>query len=955
MSGNTAQYQEALEPWLVGGISDKGEQRGFCPLHEDPAISNSPSASFNWENGRWNHVGYDGCGGMIDRLAKRVLKHEIEKPDVEEKHERSTNVVTLNFKQTGDQLPTDDDIERWHMTLLGAPDRLKVMTDERGLTNDTLKFFQVGWDGERYTIPVRDAEGVLQNVRRYHPKAKASKDKMFSINGHGEVRLFHPELLSGYDEVIITEGELDMMVAHQHGLPAVTHTAGAGTFKAHWGPEFQDKDVFIVYDCDDAGRRGAVSAAKRLVPHARNVYIVDMNLDRKGADITDFLVNMGHTAADLKELMQQAREDGAFAARSAPPPVPTAGTKVSVMQSQDDSIEGAIEMVAAITGKQDPPYLVPKQFLATCDQSKGDVCNFCPMATWNGSYTDAIPVNDPTLLEFIEQPDEHKRKVLRHRVGAKCTDHIEFDVQNTWTLEELVIGESVDHRDEDETQAPVSRRAYSVGTYDTPSNTTVRLVGKQMTDPKTQRGLLLAWQLEQTLTALDKFVPTPETVAALRIFQPKADQTPLAKCEEIADDLAANVTHIYGRPELHMAYDLVWHSPLSFNMGKHVVEKGWLELLVMGDTRTGKSEAALQLTKHYNNGVLMSCEGATFAGLVGGVQQMMSKWMVTWGTIPLNDRRLVVLDEVSGLKDKDVIENMSAIRSSGKAQLTKIASAQTSARTRLIWISNPVDGRRISDMTKGGIEAIEQMIKTPEDIARFDLAMTAASEDVQSTMINTLTPPEVPHQYTAELCENLVLWAWSRKRDQVEWTNEAQDQIIIAAESLGKRYVAEPPLVQIENVRLKVARIAAAIAARTFSTNDGETLLVTAEHVKDAVRFLHRIYRMDTFGYARHSQAVLNRRKQSEKFKDETVQYLREHQDVLNALLAVGASTFKVRDFEEFGGMDKYEAQAASRELLEKRMIRRLTKGNIRPEPVLIQILREFEAKEDLHGYENEE
>jgi hypothetical protein len=45
-----------------------------------------------------------------------------------------------------------------------------------------------------------------------------------------------------------------------------------------------------------------------------------------------------------------------------------------------------------------------------------------------------------------------------------------------------------------------------------------------------------------------------------------------------------------------------------------------------------------------------------------------------------------------------------------------------------------------------------------------------------------------------------------------------------AANDLGSRYVEDPPLIQAANVREKVARLAVALAARLFSTDErGET------------------------------------------------------------------------------------------------------------------------------------
>jgi hypothetical protein len=48
------------------------------------------------------------------------------------------------------------------------------------------------------------------------------------------------------------------------------------------------------------------------------------------------------------------------------------------------------------------------------------------------------------------------------------------------------------------------------------------------------------------------------------------------------------------------------------------------------------------------------------------------------------------------------------------------------------------------------------------------------------------------------------------------------------------------------------------------------------------------------------------------------------------------------------GAMDRIDAQVAVRTLLGWRMIRRLSKGMLRMEPALIELIRGFEDKEDM-------
>jgi hypothetical protein len=83
----------------------------------------------------------------------------------------------------------------------------------------------------------------------------------------------------------------------------------------------------------------------------------------------------------------------------------------------------------------------------------------------------------------------------------------------------------------------------------------------------------------------------------------------------------------------------------------------------------------------------------------------------------------------------------------------------------------------------------------------------------------------------------------------------AEDQVYKLANEMGQRYIEDPPLVQAANARIKIARVAIAIAARTFSTDDScEKIVVTKEHVQDAVKFMDVLYDMPTLGYGDRSR-----------------------------------------------------------------------------------------------------
>jgi hypothetical protein len=383
--------------------------------------------------------------------------------------------------------------------------------------------------------------------------------------------------------------------------------------------------------------------------------------------------------------------------------------------------------------------------------------------------------------------------------------------------------------------------------------------------------------------------------------------------------------------------DLVWHSPLAFYFGSDFIHRGWLEALVVGDTRTGKSEVAQKLIEHSRAGDYVSCESASFAGVVGGLQQLGNReWEVTWGAIPINDRRLVVLDEISGLSF-DSIQSMSSIRSSGEAQLTKIRSERTWARTRLLWLGNPRDARM--DSYTYGVQAIKPLIGNNEDIARFDLAMSLRSDDIKLEDINKERTTHRPHVFTSAACEAAVMWAWSRRQEQIVFTPEATDAVYAAAVDVAGRYVETPPLIQGANARIKIARVAAALAVRTISTDAAfEMVIVDKLHVEDAVKFIDLLYSHKNFGYLESSAEALEDIRIAESKKEKCRGYIKQSPGLAKFLRS--SNSFQPKDMESILNMSREEANGKINSLWEWRMIHR-DGQYIRINPTLHELLRE--------------
>ena len=146
----------------------------------------------------------------------------------------------------------------------------------------------------------------------------------------------------------LCEGEADTICALSHGLEAITVTGGAGSWRPEFSSHFKDRDVVIAYDADLTGYSGAQKVAKELAPVAARVRIliwpeqmlaerppggdspaqakkraraaanahkeeistgyVPMLPVKHGMDLSDYLVGLGHSVAQLEALLASAEE-----------------------------------------------------------------------------------------------------------------------------------------------------------------------------------------------------------------------------------------------------------------------------------------------------------------------------------------------------------------------------------------------------------------------------------------------------------------------------------------------------------------------------------------------------------------------------------------------------------------------------------------------------------------------
>jgi hypothetical protein len=94
-----------------------------------------------------------------------------------------------------------------------------------------------------------------------------------------------------------------------------------------------------------------------------------------------------------------------------------------------------------------------------------------------------------------------------------------------------------------------------------------------------------------------------------------------------------------------------------------------------------------------------------------------------------------------------------------------------------------------------------------------------------------------------------VLWAWSRRPENIKFDSEATKAILEHATQMGRKYSSKVPVVEAADQRLKIARLAVACACCMFSTEDGNDVIVKKEHVDFVVNFMNKLYAAKSFGY----------------------------------------------------------------------------------------------------------
>ena len=581
--------------------TSSGEWSVKCIIHEDKHAS----MSINKKSGLYKcHVStcsaFDG-GNVLSFLK---LQKNIEIAEAIDYICKLLNILPpasdSNYKTKNKEIRIINDsiVEKYHQNLLESKKAKKALMEQRGFTLETLEKFRIGYEVklERYTIPVYDENNKVINIRRYKMNVKVMKMLSYvdkEKNKYGTMRIFNIKNLLENREVIFTEGETDSILLEQYGFNSFTVTSGAGTFNTDWLPFFKNKIVHIAFDLDAVGKSGALKIAEVLYNVCEKVYIVTLP-DTVGehGDITDFFVSLKYKQEQFRTLLNVAKLW-----------TPEAEEEEKIVSVTLGQASGAqyfgkkLKIPILISGKDTAPYLVPGKFILYCDKNAGKACAACPLAIEGGEKLIQLSAKDPEILELIDCSRDQQRDAIKKMSGNfKFCPRMHINIQKYINVEQIRMIPKISFSTEENEY--VARTGYYIG-HGIKTNRYYHILGYTFPEPKKEYATHIFSDIESAQDDIESFKLTDELKKKLKIFQQSPSESVSDKLYTIAKDFEDNITMIYGRKDMQIAMDLVYHSCLVFKFQNRLVKKGWLTGLVLGDSVAGETKVFVKIDGNY--------------------------------------------------------------------------------------------------------------------------------------------------------------------------------------------------------------------------------------------------------------------------------------------------------------------------------------------------------------------
>jgi hypothetical protein len=300
-------FYAALGIELPGWAQTEASVRCFADPDAHRHGDRDPSCSVNLHSGAFNCHGCGAHGGAYDaalatRLSPRdaidlMIAHGLTERRRDGARGASPARDTARVRGSRQPAPpragdeprlavSAEEVRAWARSLGENGGLLERLRRERGWDPWMLCVLEVGFDGQRVTVPIHDEHGRLQGLLRLRvwdwqrPKVKAAFGTRLGLV---------PRPTATDERPLVVEGPGDMLAARSAGLQAVA-VPGIDAWRAEWAAAFAERQVTVVMDCDRPGREAAARIADDLTRAGAHARIVDLAPERDdGYDLSDWL------------------------------------------------------------------------------------------------------------------------------------------------------------------------------------------------------------------------------------------------------------------------------------------------------------------------------------------------------------------------------------------------------------------------------------------------------------------------------------------------------------------------------------------------------------------------------------------------------------------------------------------------------------------------------------------
>lgn len=683
----------------------------------------------------------------------------------------------------------------------------------------------------RLVFPIIMKDRVIDH--RTYTMDKTIKPKSTSKSGapSGLVLPFHL-WVDDMNPTIICEGEKDMAIAREHGYNAIS-LGGCNNIPTKMLSFFKDRYVYIVYDNDAPGKSGALKLASALFSVTKYVHIANIGdyVKEDKEDITDFFIKYKLTNDDFDQMLTDAKIFDAYAQEQF---IKDSYPEVSLNEASTIYLGKTVRSNIQVMATYEDQYSVPSYAVFTKENTggreefnhkrKGDVEYW---SLQKSNFDDVLVLTDNNL----KKAQIHDN--LKQLVGWGLEEYVKVSSSMPKTIFKACVAdctESIVVKD-------VKRTEFTCYTDEKlEAGKNYQIIYRVVPHPyKGQQQVLIVLEVKESGDVVTSFEVTPDAIADLNEFQKYSFKELVEKQKSY---IKFNVD-----TRLLEFIDLWYHTPKEFNFGYMKNLRGYLDGLIITESRVGKSSTAQALSKVYELGSIASLAGssATPAGLIGGSVKAGSSSQIRPGLIPRNHNRAIIFEELAKAK-YTLMPELTDIRSSGMVRINRSTGDLTlPASVRMLFLTNPKteDEGTIRPILAypNGIEIVKPLIGAVEDIARFDFIYILGDAPQE---IDPLWSP--PDGFTEKQLQTRIRWIWSRTCEQVQISPEIQKYIVEKAKKFNDIYSCSVKIFSTETWK-KLARLSIAVAGYMVSTDVSYTnIVVQKRHVDIAALLIQSIY-----------------------------------------------------------------------------------------------------------------